>query len=225
MPTALILGASRGLGLAFASQYLADGWQVYATHRSEADRVRLRELGAQTLKFDARSAEDHAGLSWQIEGERLDVAILNAGVYGPRHSTLNRPPSNEDFDLVMHTNVLAPMRLLPVLAPLLGPARGTLAVVSSRMGSISATSSGHGALYRVSKAAENMVARLAHVEFSALGVRVLALHPGWVRTDMGGPNAEVEIVDSIAGMRRVIAEALAYPGGGFYDYRGQSLAW
>lgn len=225
MPTALILGASRGLGLEFARQYLAEGWTVHATCRSEPDRLRLRDLGAHTLTFDARDAADLAGLAWQIDGERLDVAILNAGVYGPRHSVLHRPPSNEDFDLVMHTNVLAPMRLAPVLAPLLGPARGTLAVISSRMGSISATGTGHGALYRVSKAAENMVARLAHVEFAALGVRVLVLHPGWVRTDMGGPNAEVDTADSIACMRRVIAEPLAYPGGGFYDYRGQSLAW
>ena len=225
MPTALILGASRGLGLEFATQYLAEGWTVHATYRSEPDRLRLRDLGAHTLKFDARDAADLAGLTWQIDGERLDVAILNAGVYGPRHSILQRPPSNEDFDLVMHTNVLAPMRLVPVLAPLLGPARGTLAVISSRMGSISATGTGHGALYRVSKAAENMVAKLAHVEFAALGVRVLVLHPGWVRTDMGGPNAEVETADSIAGMRRVIADPLAYPGGGFFDYRGQSLAW
>ena len=80
-------------------------------------------------------------------------------------------------------------------------------------------------LYRVSKAAENMVAKLAHVELAAIGVRVLTLHPGWVRTDMGGPNAEVDVATSIAGMRRVIAEPSAYPGGGFYDYRGQSLAW
>ena len=93
------------------------------------------------------------------------------------------------------------------------------------MGTISAAGASHGMLYRVSKAAENMVAKLAHVELSPLGVRVLALHPGWVRTDMGGPNAEVDVPASIAGMRRVIADATAYPAGGFYDYRGQSLAW
>ncbi len=225
MPTALVLGASRGLGLEFAKQYLADGWRVYATHRAEADRVRLRDLGAQTLALDVLAADDLAGLAWQLEGERVDVAVVNAGVYGPRDSHPQHPPTNGEFDLVMHTNVLAPMRLLPRLAPLIGPARGTLAFMSSRMGSISATSAGHGMLYRVSKAAENMVARLAHVELGALGVRVLALHPGWARTDMGGPNADVEVPASVAGMRRVIADAVAYPGGGFYDYRGQSLAW
>jgi NAD(P)-dependent dehydrogenase (short-subunit alcohol dehydrogenase family) len=225
MPTALVLGASRGLGLEFARQYLGDGWTVYATHRTEADRVRLRDLGAQTLKLDVLDGDDLAGLAWQLDGERLDVALVNAGVYGPRNSNLQQPPATEDFDLVMRTNVLGPMRLLPRLAPLLGPARGTLAFMTSRMGSISATGASHGMLYRVSKAAENMVAKLAHVELASLGVRVLALHPGWVRTDMGGPNAEVDVQASVAGMRRVIADPVAYPGGGFYDYRGQSLAW
>ncbi len=225
MPTALVLGASRGLGLEFARQYLAEGWTVYATHRSEPDRLRLRDLGAHTLRLDVVAPDDLAGIAWQLENERLDVAILNAGVYGPRSSSLQQPPSGDEFDLVMRTNVLAPMRLVPRIAPLLAPARGTLAIVTSRMGSISATGASHGMLYRVSKAAENMVAKLAHVELGALGVRVLAFHPGWVRTDMGGPNAEVEVPDSIAGMRRVIADATAYPGGGFYDYRGQSLAW
>ncbi|MCL4184378.1 MAG: SDR family oxidoreductase [Burkholderiaceae bacterium] len=225
MSTALVIGASRGLGLEFVRQYLGDGWKVYATHRSEPDRIRLRDLGAQTLDLDVLDPQRMAAFAWQLDGERLDAVILNAGVYGPRNSTLHQPPATEDFDLVMRTNALAPMRLLPVLAPLVGPARGTLAFISSRMGSISATGTSHGMLYRISKAAENMVAKLAHVELSSLGVRVLALHPGWVRTDMGGPNAEIDVAASIFGMRRVIADATAYPGGGFYDYRGQSLAW
>ncbi len=102
---------------------------------------------------------------------------------------------------------------------------GTLAFVSSRMGSIAEASASYGLLYRTSKAAINMVAKLAHADYSPIGVRVLSLHPGWVRTDMGGPNADVEVSVSIEGMRRVIADADAFPSGCFYDYRGQSLAW
>jgi NAD(P)-dependent dehydrogenase (short-subunit alcohol dehydrogenase family) len=225
VPCALILGASRGIGLEFARQYLADGWTVYATHRSEHDRVRLRDLGAQTLRLDVLDVDDLAGIAWQLHGERLDVAVVNAGVYGPRASSIQHPPAPDEFDLVMRTNVLGAMRLVPLVAPLLGPARGTLAFVSSRMGSIAETGGAYGMLYRVSKAAVNMVAKLAHVGYADQGLRVLSLHPGWVRTDMGGPNADVEVATSIQGMRRVIADPRAYPGGGFFDYRGQSLAW
>jgi NAD(P)-dependent dehydrogenase (short-subunit alcohol dehydrogenase family) len=225
MPTALILGASRGIGLEMTRQYREAGWTVFATFRAEPDRLSLRDLGAQTLRLDVQRTEDIAGIAWQLDGERIDVAVVNAGVYGPRTSSVQQPPSAEQFDLVMHTNVLAAMRLMPILAPLLAPAQGTLAFVSSRMGSIAEARASYGMLYRVSKAAVNMVARLAHADYGPMGVRVLALHTGWVRTDMGGPNADVAVEDSVAGMRRVIGDRAAHPGGGFYDWRGQALPW
>ena len=225
MPSVLVVGASRGIGLEFARQYREAGWTVFATFRAEDDRLRLRDLGAHTLKLDVQRTEDVAGIGWQLDGERLDVAILNAGVYGPRTSSVQQPPTDAQFDLVMRTNVLAAMRLLPMLAPLLAPAQGTLAFVSSRMGSIAEAQASFGMLYRVSKAAVNMVARLAHCDYGPMGVRVLALHPGWVRTDMGGPNADVAVQDSVAGMRGVIAGRDAYRGGAFLDWRGQPVAW
>ena len=225
MPAALILGASRGIGYEFVRQYIAQQWAVYATYRSEPDRIKLRDLGAHTLKLDVLDINDVAGLVWQLDGERIDVAISNAGVYGPRASTTQSPPTLDEFDQVMRTNVLAAMRLVPVVAPLLAHNRGTLAFLSSRMGSIAESGASYGMLYRASKAAVNMVAKLAHTDYAPMGVRVLSLHPGWVRTDMGGPNADVPVDASVQGMRRVIADAAAYPGGRFYDYRGQSLAW
>jgi NAD(P)-dependent dehydrogenase (short-subunit alcohol dehydrogenase family) len=225
MPAALILGASRGIGYEFARQYIEQKWSVFATYRSETDRIKLRDLGAHTLQLDVLDINDVAGITWQLDGERIDVAISNAGVYGPRASTVKSPPTLEDFDNVMRTNVLAAMRVIPVVAPLLAPARGTLAFLSSRMGSIAEAGASYGMLYRASKAAVNMVGKLAHTEYGPLGVRVLSLHPGWVRTDMGGPNADVEVATSVQGMRRVIGDSNAFPGGCFYDYRGQSLAW
>ena len=123
------------------------------------------------------------------------------------------------------TMVLAAMRLIPVVMPCLSAKRGTMAFISSRMGSISEAANSYGLLYRVSKASVNMLAKLAHVDYNASGVRVLALHPGWVRTDMGGPNADVDVEASVEGLRRVISEPLAYPSGQFFDYRGSSLAW
>lgn len=225
MPVALILGASRGIGLEFARQYLEAGWTVYGTHRSEDDRVRLRDLGAQTLKLDVNDRNDIAGVAWQLDGEPIDVAIYNAGLYGPRSSTIQHPPDDQTFDNVMRTNVLGAMRVVPIVAPLLARSRGTLAFLSSRMGSISEAGATYGTLYRVSKAAVNMVAKLSHAEYAPLGVRILSLHPGWARTDMGGPNADVEVSASVEGLRRVIREVHAFPGGSFFDYRGQSLAW
>ncbi len=225
MPTALIVGASRGIGLEFTRQYLAEGWRVFATFRSEADRIRLRDMGAQTLKLDVLEPGDLAGMSWQLDGETVDVMVMNAGIYGPRTSHIQKPPTDQEFDQVMRTNLLSAMRLMPLVGPLLNRTRGTLAFVSSRMGSIAETSASYGMLYRVSKAAVNMVGRLAHTDLSPQGIRVISLHPGWVRTDMGGPNADVDVDASVAGMRRVIGEVVAFPSGGFYDYRGQSLAW
>jgi NAD(P)-dependent dehydrogenase (short-subunit alcohol dehydrogenase family) len=225
MPTALVFGASRGIGLEFTRQYLAEDWQVFATFRSEADRIKLRDLGAQTLKLDVLDPNDLAAASWQLDGEKVDVMVMNAGVYGPRTSHIQKPPTEAEFDQVMRTNVLSAMRLVPLVGPLLSRTRGTLAFVSSRMGSIAEASASYGMLYRVSKAAVNMVGKLAHTDLAPQGVRVITLHPGWVRTDMGGPNADVDVDASVSGMRRVIGEAVAYPSGGFYDYRGQSLAW
>ncbi|MEZ5650798.1 MAG: SDR family oxidoreductase [Burkholderiaceae bacterium] len=224
MSTALVIGASRGIGLEFVRQYVSEGWQVFGTHRTEGDRQMLRSAGAHTLRLDVNEPEDLAGIAWQLDGERIDVAIVNAGVYGPRDSAVGQNPDDESFDLVMRTNVLGAMRLLPVLAPMLIESAGSLVFVSSKMGSITETHHNFGALYRISKAAINMVARLAHAQYADQGVRVLSVHPGWVRTDMGGPNAEISVQTSVEGLRAVIADR-GCAGGGFYDYRGSSLPW
>ncbi|MCA1416731.1 SDR family NAD(P)-dependent oxidoreductase, partial [Bradyrhizobium sp. NBAIM20] len=108
----LIIGASRGLGLEFVRQYRAAGAAVVASARDEAGRARIAELGAKPLTLDVASAAGVSGLAWQIDGERFDVVVINAGVFGPRAGALDAP-TQDDFDTVMHTNVLGPMRLLP----------------------------------------------------------------------------------------------------------------
>ncbi len=230
MARALVVGASRGLGREFAKQYCEAGWTVCATHRAPGDADPLRALGAQPIRLDVLDLDAAHALSAALDatsgdGASLDLAIVNAGIHGPRQVRVDHPPSNADFDAVMHTNVLGPLRLLGTLAERLEPAAGTLALVTSRMGSISAAGTPNSLLYRLSKAAENMLAKVAHIELAPRGVRVVALHPGWVRTDMGGPEADVDSETSIAGMRRVLADAAAYPSGGFYDFRGEAIAW
>lgn len=223
-PTVLVVGASRGIGLEFVRQYRADGARVFATHRKPDDGERLRALGAEPVALDVREPGVAAMLAARLASAGLDLAILNAGVYGPRSTGLAAPGADE-FDLVMHSNVLAPMRLIPALAPALAAARGKLAVLSSRMGSVSLQQSTPGWLYRASKAALNSVLKSASIELGPQGVTCIAFHPGWVRTDMGGSQAEIDVGTSVAGMRRVLAGADPSVNGRFIGYDGTELSW
>jgi NAD(P)-dependent dehydrogenase (short-subunit alcohol dehydrogenase family) len=218
----LILGASRGLGLEFVRQYRAAGERVTATARSEAGLAAIAALGATPLKLDVLDAASAAGLAWQIDGERFDVVVINAGVFGPRAHALDAP-SADDFDTVMRTNVLGPMRLLPQVAEALAPG-ARLAILSSLMGSIGSRSNGGASLYRASKAAVNSVMKDASITLAGRAT-VIAVHPGWVRTDMGGAGADIEPATSIAGLRTVLASVKPGDSGGFFNYDGARLAW
>jgi NAD(P)-dependent dehydrogenase (short-subunit alcohol dehydrogenase family) len=223
MSTVLVIGASRGIGLEFVRQYAADGARVTGTVRRPEDATRLRELGARPLTFDVLDEAAVAELGAQLHGESLDVVIYNAGVYGPRTSAI-AAPGGLDFDAVMHVNVRAPMQIIPQLAPLFS-AGSRLAILSSRMGSISLMSSTSGWLYRASKAAANAALRAAAIELGAQGVVCIAFHPGWVRTDMGGAGADIDAAASVSGMRRVLASANASQNGKFLNFNGEQIAW
>ncbi|WP_338768484.1 SDR family oxidoreductase [Massilia sp. METH4] len=222
MAVALIIGASRGIGHELARQYLRDGWRVIATARKADDSAGLAALGAETHVLDVNNVEAVAGLGWKLDGEHIDVAILNAGVYGPRHDGF---PVQADFDNVMHTNVLAAMRLLPIVAPLVAAAGGKLAVMSSKMGSLSERNSASGSLYRASKAALNSVLIDTALTFGAQGATCVALHPGWVRTDMGGTGADLAPEDSASGIRATLAALPASATPVFVNYDGQRIGW
>ncbi|WP_322094553.1 SDR family oxidoreductase [Paraburkholderia bannensis] len=225
MKTALIVGASRGLGLEFARQYAKAGWRLLATGRSEASLADLRALGAQTYQFDIAQPEDIVELGRKLDGERLDVALIVSGVYGPRTEGVEAITA-EDFEYVMNTNVRGPMQLIPLLLPLVDAAHGVLGVLSSRMGSIAQTTGTTGWLYRASKAAVNDVLKITSLQTRR--ATCIALHPGWVRTDMGGAHAAIDATASVAGMREVVAEAAAARevfNGRFFQYDGTELDW
>jgi NAD(P)-dependent dehydrogenase (short-subunit alcohol dehydrogenase family) len=222
MPTALIIGASRGIGLELVRQYRRDGWRVIATARKPEDCDALAALGAEPHKLDVNNVEAVAGMGWKLDGEELDVAILNAGVYGPRHDGF---PMQTDFDSVMHTNVLAAMRLLPIVAPLVCAAQGKLAVLSSRMGSLSERGSPQGSLYRASKAALNSVLIDTALVYGRQGATCVALHPGWVRTDMGGEEADISVEQSAGGIRATLAALPASATAVYRNYDGTTIAW
>jgi NAD(P)-dependent dehydrogenase (short-subunit alcohol dehydrogenase family) len=218
----LVIGASRGIGLELVRQYRADGHAVVGTIRKDEAATRLRDLGAAALKLDLADAASCAGLGWQLDGERFDVAILNAGVHGPRLREFETP-TQADFDHVMHTNVLGPMRVLPALVDLLAPG-ARVAVITSAMGSIGARTQANSWLYRASKSAANSVTKDASLVLGSHAVCV-AFHPGWVRTDMGGPNATLDVAESVVDLRRTIAGLGAADTGRFLNHDGSPIAW
>ena len=218
----LVVGASRGIGLEFVQQYRAAGAAVVATARGQPGMDRLRALGARALALDVADADSAAALGAQLAGAAFDVVIVAAGVYGPRTQGL-QVPTQDEFDAVMHTNLLGAMRVLPQVVDALSPG-ARLAVISSQMGSIGGRSGTYGWLYRASKAALNSVLKDAALTLAGRAISV-ALHPGWVRTDMGGAGADLDVVTSVAEMRRTLAGLRAADNGGFFNHDGQPLAW
>ncbi len=225
MATVLLLGASRGIGFELARQYRAEGWRVIATARSAEGLERLEALGCETLRVDVAEPASNSGLAWQLDGEKLDLAIYVAGV-GDRETTLS-PPTREKFDLLMHTNAMGPMMVLPQIAPMLAEASGTFAAISSHFGSLTLTETSMAALYRMSKVALNMYIRCAQHDFPDIGC--LALHPGWVQTDMGGAQAPLTAEQSAASLRqtleRVRTQQRPEHRGAFLNHDGTPLPW
>ena len=226
MTTVLILGASRGIGYEFARQYVQEGWRVLATARDDAGCTQLQAIGSEAFKLDVAKPNSVSGLSWRLDGEKLDLALYVAGVID--RNSPQTPPTQEEFDRIMHTNVLGAMQALPQVAPWVAEANGTFAFISSVMASMTLTDSGGASLYKVSKAALNMVVRTAPSDFPK--VTWLALSPGWVQTDMGGNTAPLTVLDSVAQMRATLnsvggTEKRAAVQGQFLNYDGSTLPW
>ena len=225
MKTALLIGASRGIGFELASQYIADGWRVIATARSDEGLERLKALGAQTLRLDVANPASNSGLAWQLDGEKLDLAIYVAGAMD--RNGASTPPTRDSFDAVMHTNVMGAMQVIPQIVPMVQETQGVIACISSIMGSMQETTSGNAALYRVSKAALNMVVRCTQTEQP--DVTMLAIHPGWVQSDMGGAAAPLTPEQSASSLRRTLNHILEQRDpihrGAFLNHDGQSLPW
>lgn len=225
MTTVLLIGASRGIGFELARQYLADGWRVIATARSAEGVDRLKALGAQTLRLDVANPASNSGLAWQLDGEKIDLAIYVAGAMD--RASASTPPTRDSFDAVMHTNVMGAMQVIPQIVPMVQETKGVIACISSVMGSLQETTNGNAALYRVSKAALNMVVRCTQAEQP--DVTVLAIHPGWVQTDMGGEQAPLTPAQSASSLRQTLSQVLEQRDpkhrGAFLNHDGSTLPW
>ena len=220
MSTVLVIGASRGIGLELVRQYREEGRRVIATVRDDAGRERVEALGAEVKQIDVANPASVSGLSWLLDGEKIDIALYVAGVI--RRPNALTPPTQQDFDAVMHTNVLGAMQTLPQVAPMVEEAGGVFAFLSSSMSQIGSVEDSGSWVYRVSKAALNMAVAAAQNDYPR--VTLVTIDPGWVQTDMGGATAPVQIEDSVSGMRSVIASLTPEDKGQLLHYDGRRAA-
>ncbi len=231
MATILITGANRGLGLEFCKQYAADCWQVLACCREPETATALTQLANEfpnisVLSLDVADLAKIDQLAKQLDGTAIDILLNNAGIYG---DAAGRDFGNLDYEQWsrnMTINVFAPVKMTEAFLPHLQCGTQKIVVaMSSLMGSLADNSSGGSILYRSSKAALNAAMKSVAIDNRAHEIAVLILHPGWVKTDMGGSNAPMEIPESVQKMRDTIANFTLAQSGEFLRYDGQALPW
>lgn len=230
MSSVLVTGANRGIGLELARQYAAEGWQVYATARDPAAAPELAALAKSSggkvsvhaLEVTDVDAVDR--LAAALKGKPIDVLINNAGV-AVRDGMSFGETNPDSWARAFVVNAIAPTKVSEALLPNLLAGKGkTIGMLSSRLGSHTYNTGSYLA-YRATKAALNSVVRTMAAELKDKGIMTVALHPGHVRTDMGGATAPVVPTASAAGLRQVLAGMTAAKNGGFFDFEGNELAW
>ncbi|WP_223521437.1 SDR family oxidoreductase [Pseudomonas sp. GL-B-19] len=223
--TALIIGASRGLGLGLVKTLLADGWQVTATVRNPQNAEALRALGKVRIeKLDMDDQPAVIVLSQQLKGEMFDLLFVNAGIKGPNVQTPGGATLAEVGQLFF-TNAVAPINLAQRFIGQIRPDSGVLAFMSSALGSVTIPNEPELALYKASKAALNSMTNSFVTQLGEQKLTVLSLHPGWVKTDMGGEGADIDVDTSTRGL---VDQVNAYTGMGghhFVNYRGETIPW
>jgi NAD(P)-dependent dehydrogenase (short-subunit alcohol dehydrogenase family) len=227
MPTCLITGANRGLGLEFARQYAAEGWSVIATCRHPEHAVALRQLEGD-VRIEALDVTDFARverLAHKLDGVPIDLLLNNAGLYGPRvvaHDSVDYAAWAE----VLRVNTMATLKVSSVFVRNVAwSSRKLIVALSSNMGSIAENTSGGAYIYRTSKAALNAAMRSLAIDLRSKDITVILLHPGWVRTDMGGSGAPLDPFESVAGMRELLERVAPRDNGKFFKYDGTEVPW
>lgn len=220
MPTVLITGANRGLGLEFAKQYVAAGWDLVVTSREPSGE--LQEIGASASLLDMSDpgAVEQFGRSFD---RPLDLLIANAGTWGPMR--IDSAQAALEWRDALVVNSIAPLLLAQMLLPSLGEARGTAIAITSKMGSIDDNGSGGYVAYRSSKSALNSAWRSFAIDNRPKGVVAAVLHPGWVKTRMGGSNAPLTVEQSVSAMRQTIERLEPNDSGSFLNYDGTPIPW
>jgi len=223
--TVLIIGGSRGLGLGLAKRFSSEGWQVIATVRDPKQAEALAGIAnLQTETLDMTNEASVDALADRLRDTKLDVLFVNAGVAGPQGKPATQASETEVGQLFF-TNAVAPIRLAERLRPLVNDAQGVIVFMSSVLGSVE-TGPGMGmSLYGASKAALNHLTRTFVSELGETGLTVLSMHPGWVKTDMGGEQAPLDVETSASGMVDQVTRAQGRGGHQYLDYQGEPLSW
>lgn len=223
--TVLIVGASRGLGLGLAKQFSAEGWKVIGTVRDPSRAEALKAAGVQVEALDIADAASVEALNERLSGTELDVLYINAGISGSRQLSVDNA-SDQDVGQLFVTNAIGPVRLAKRMTPRVKPDTGVIVFMTSIMGSVE-TGPGMGMpLYGASKAALNHLTRTFVAELGEdSGLTVISMHPGWVKTDMGGEEAPLDIETSCRGMVEQVTRASGQGGHRYIDYQGQPLPW
>lgn len=225
MPTLLITGANRGIGLALVRGFAGDGWRVHACCRQPERATDLKAVEGDVTRhrLDVTDGLRVHGLARELADEAIDLLVNNAGIFGPRRGF--GETDYDDWLKVLAVNTLAPLRLAERFVEQIARSERRLIVnVSSRMGSI-ANGKGGAYGYRSSKAALNAVTKGLSEDLRDRGITVVALHPGWVQTDMGGDGADITVEASAAGLRKVIDGLTSAHSGRFFNYDGEEIAW
>ncbi|MFO1036666.1 MAG: SDR family oxidoreductase [Geminicoccaceae bacterium] len=216
--TVLVTGANRGIGQGFVAAYAAGGWTAIGT-------ARRPEPGSDLLPLDVADPHSIAALASRLDGRPIDLLINNAGLFGPRDGRIGQI-DYAAWQEVIETNLYGPVRVTEALLPNLRAARGRkIVTLSSAMGSIAQNMGGGNEIYRSSKSGMNAAMRSVAMDLRSDGFAVAVISPGWVKTDMGGPGATIDVATSVAGMKRVIERLSPSNTGRFWSWCGSELPW
>jgi NAD(P)-dependent dehydrogenase (short-subunit alcohol dehydrogenase family) len=227
MPTALITGANRGMGLEMVRQYAAEGWAVHAAARKPDAAADLAVLDGHITvhKLDITDTDQVDALAETLKGESIDLLVNNAGLNIDNNSGLGEIDT-DDWIEMLKVNAIGPLRLAEAFMPHVGLAqRGVMGFMSSRSASITDNIRGGRYKYRTSKSALNSVVRSLAIDLIPKGIICIALHPGWVRTDMGGAAATLDAPTSVRCLRELFERLEPNDTGHFLNYDGTRLPW
>jgi len=231
MPSILVTGTNRGLGLELTKEFLAKSWKVFACCRKPESAVELLKLKQQypneltIFKLNVTNSEDIAAVAEQLKDEVIDVLFNNAGVFEPNNAHLGTLDEKKSLD-VLRINTLAPLLLIQALLKHIEQSDlKTIVNMSSTLGSISHSEMGDYYVYRASKAGLNAITASLATDLKNKNITIVAISPGWVKTDMGGPNAELSVEESVHSLIDVIQQLSIKDSGRFLSHRGEEIEW